>query len=221
MHGPVPPSAPRPPSSHGVVVTIRVLCTASAVFTCGILSCVPLFRVALVRGRWYDWTACAASLPLGIGAFAVIGSLPESDPWTDVALIFVLLLGALSIAHFLTFDIRRFSRPPAPVGYVPGPTGYPQPGYGYPHPQGATGPVRPQPAPVPRQGPLPTPPPMPPVPADQSSASHPQPGHPQPGQPQSAPPQPGYPQPGHPRIDQVRAELDELSDLLRKRQDDR
>ncbi|MEV8309626.1 hypothetical protein AB0P36_20305 [Streptomyces flavidovirens] len=219
MHG----SGTTPPvRSDGVVITMRVLFPLCAVFSCGILSCVPLFRIAILRGRWFDWVAAWASIPVAIAAFAVVGSLPEGDVRTDIALSCILLLGAASAGYFLTFDIRHYARlaatggphtattPRAPYGpYAPRPQQAPQPPYvqpapqpqyGYPNPYASTPAVNP--APFPQQQ--------------------------QQQQPQQQPQQPPQQQPHphehphqHPhRMDQVRAELDELSDLLRKDQRD-
>jgi hypothetical protein len=189
-HGAVPPAR-----SAGTVITLRVLFTAAGFLSCGLFACAPLFRVAFLRGRAIDWVLAWASLPFSIACLAVVGSLPESDPRTDVAMGLVLLLGLFSSVHFLVMDIRvqqqlRFAGYPPPQG----PTVHS--GYGYPQPV-------PQPAPPyistgqPHPHPQPQPPPVPPVPG--------------PGV-VPAPPQ----RPAPVRIDQVRAELDELSDYLRK-----
>ncbi|MDH6518545.1 hypothetical protein M2163_004470 [Streptomyces sp. SAI-135] len=186
-HGAVPPAR-----SSGTVITLRVLLAAAGFLSCGLLACAPLFRVAFLRGRSVDWVLAWASLPLSIACFAVVGALPESDPRTDVAMALVLLFGLFSSVYFLVMDIRVHQQRQF-AGYPPpqGPTVHT--GYGYPHP-----------------APSPTPP----------YASTLQPPQPQP----SAPPVPGPgvvppPPPQRPapaRIDQVRAELDELSDYLRK-----
>ncbi|MDH6585214.1 hypothetical protein M2161_004320 [Streptomyces sp. SAI-133] len=186
-HGAVPPAR-----SSGTVITLRVLLAAAGFLSCGLLACAPLFRVAFLRGRSVDWVLAWASLPLSIACFAVVGALPESDPRTDVAMALVLLFGLFSSVYFLVMDIRVHQQRQF-AGYPPpqGPTVHT--GYGYPHP---------------------TPSPTPPY------ASTLQPPQPQP----SAPPVPGPgvvppPPPQRPapaRIDQVRAELDELSDYLRK-----
>ncbi|MGR8010121.1 hypothetical protein [Streptomyces hypolithicus] len=177
MHG----SGSTPPvRNDGAVITMRVLFALCSVFSCGLLSCLPLFRIAILRGRWFDWAAAWVSLPVVIAAFAVVGELPDTDVRTDIAMAFVLLLGASSAGYYLVFDIRYYAQLTAtgrtPYGpYVQQnqqPTHQPQ--YGYPNPYATT-----------------------PVP-----------------QPQHQPQQPPH------RIDQVRAELDELSDLLRKDQQD-
>ncbi|WP_093800518.1 hypothetical protein [Streptomyces sp. Wb2n-11] len=215
MHG----SGSTPPvRSEGVVITLRVLFTACAVISCGMLSCVPLFRVAILRGRPVDWVAAWLSLPAAIAAFAVVGEMPERHVSTDIAMSCVLLLGAASAVYFLVFDIRHQARlaatgpgaalPRVPYGpYTPHVPHVPQhsgaartpqppyvpqaapPQYGYPNPYASTPVVNPAPAPVPASAPVPAPSPAP-VP-----------------QPQQTP---------H-RMDQVRAELDELSDLLRNK----
>ncbi|MFI2379600.1 hypothetical protein ACH5AO_31780 [Streptomyces sp. NPDC018964] len=196
-HGAAPPTP-----SAAMVITQRVLYAAAGVLCCGLLACVPLFRIAFLRGRLLDWVAAWVSIPLSIACLSVIGSLPESDPRTDVALAVVLILGAVSAAYYLVVDIRLHRRPHPYAGQMPpsphattmlgqgagqGPYGYPQQG----------SPYAPTPVPQPQvpHTPVPhTPVPPTPVPPPQSSQ------HP-------VPPA---------RIDQVRAELDELSDYLRR-----
>ncbi|MEV0976698.1 hypothetical protein [Streptomyces sp. NPDC049915] len=186
-HGAAPPSR-----SAGTVITLRVLFAAAGFLSCGLLACLPLFRIAFVRGRRLDWAAAWVSLPLSITAFAVVGSVPEGDSRGDVALALVLILGAVATAYFLVVDIqldraRRlratgYAHAQAPT--VHGSYGYPQPGPAYP-PPGPVPPVAPvHPTPIPQPLATPTPPP------------------------------PHRPAPA--RIDQVRAELDELSDYLRR-----
>ncbi|MGW0969023.1 hypothetical protein [Streptomyces sp. NPDC002516] len=187
-----------PTRSAGTVIALRVLIAAAAILSCGLLACVPLFRVALQRGRWFDWTAAWLSLPVTIGALMVVGTVPESDSRGDVALAVALTVGAGSVAYYLVGDIRfhaverRFTGYASPYAQtVREPYGHPQPAPPYP------GPPAPQP-PVPG-----TPVPQPPVPGPYV-----------PGTPVPQPPPPQRPAPA--RIDQVRAELDELSDYLRK-----
>ncbi|MEV8568162.1 hypothetical protein AB0436_21720 [Streptomyces sp. NPDC051322] len=220
MFGPSPAPPSPPSSSAGSRIALRVVFAVAAFLTCGLLSCLPLFRIAMMRGRWYDWTAAWLSLPVSISAFAVVGSLPESNHGTDVALACVLLLGAGSAVHFVIFDIRDLERQrSAAPSYFASRPGYsaptqPQVNYGYP-PQAPT-PVPGAQAHPQRQRPQAPQPPFP----HQAPYAQPQP-QPQPQQPQPQP-QPSLPadRPAH-RIDQVRAELDELSDLLRKDTDGR
>ncbi|MCT7357271.1 hypothetical protein N4P33_34795 [Streptomyces sp. 15-116A] len=187
-HGAAPPTR-----SAATIITLRVLFAAVGFLSCGLLACVPLFRLAILRGRIGDWTLAWVSLPLSIACLAVVGSVPESDARGDVALALVLILGAAASAYFLVMDIRWHQRqqahPGAPVPPSPHATTLHTPGthtpYGYPQPSSPYAPT-----PVPRQ------PPHTPVP--------------------QAPPAPPPQRPAPARIDQVRAELDELSDYLRR-----
>ncbi|MET8952372.1 hypothetical protein ACWEO4_03650 [Streptomyces sp. NPDC004393] len=172
--------APPPTRTSGMVITLRVLLPIAGFLSCGLLACIPLFRIAMLRGRGTDWLLAWISVPVSIICLVVVGSVPESDHRGDLALVVVLILGAFSGAHFLVFDIRHHRALP-PTPYAP-----PRTGYGYPAP--APYPAAPQ-----AQTP---PPPYPPT-----------------------PPQPQRPAPA--RIDQVRAELDELSDYLRRHEDGR
>ena len=185
------PGAPSPPRSAGTVIALRVLFTLSAFLSCGILACVPLFRVALLRGRWFNWAAAWASLPVSVACFAVIGTVPENDPRSDTALAVVLLLGAAAGIYFLVMDIRPNNRQSPYAGYAPPQAATVPAGYGYPPPS---------PYSNMRSGPQP---PMPGTPIPPPPVSH-----------GPVPPPPQRPAPA--RIDQVRAELDELSDYLRK-----
>ena len=128
------PGAPSPPRSAGTVIALRVLFTITAFLSCGILACVPLFRVALLRGRWFNWTAAWASLPVSVACFAVIGTVPESDPRSDTALAVVLLLGAVAGIYFLVMDIRPNNRQSPYAGYAPPQAATVPAGYGYPPP---------------------------------------------------------------------------------------
>ncbi|MEV5463174.1 hypothetical protein [Streptomyces sp. NPDC002788] len=179
-HGAAPPSR-----SAATVISLRVLFAAAGFLTCGVLACVPLFRVAVLRGKVLDWVAAWVSLPLSIACFVVIGALPEGDHRTDIALAVILLLGLGAAIHFLIVDIGHHGAARRSAGHPPpsqAPTVHSsQTPYGYPHP-------------APPYAPASTPVPQPPQ-------------HP-------GPPAPQRPAPA--RIDQVRAELDELSDYLRR-----
>lgn len=186
-------AAPPPPSASSVI-TQRVLYAAAGVLCCGLLACLPLFRVAFLRGRTLDWAAAWVSIPLSIACMIVVGSLPETDVRTDIALGLVLILGASASAYYLIVDVRLHRRAggpyPAPVPPSPHATTMPTPG---PHsPYGYQQPISPYaPTPVPHT-------PAPPTPVPPSQPQH----------------------PGPARIDQVRAELDELSDYLRRQDGD-
>ncbi|WP_105973357.1 hypothetical protein [Streptomyces geranii] len=197
------PGAQPPARSAGTVITLRVLFAAAGFLSCGLLACLPLFRVAILRGRWFDWVAAWVSLPLSIACFAVVGTVEESNAKGDVALAAVMILGALGSAYFLITDIRLAGRPGNQqygyAGYPQGPTPTPNmpPGYGYPPPSPyANTPPPGMGSPAPHHTPTPQHQHRPPVPGP------------------VPPPPPQRPAPA--RIDQVRAELDELSDYLRK-----
>jgi hypothetical protein len=194
------PGAPPPTRSASTVITLRVLIAAAGFLSCGLLACVPLFRVAILRGRWFNWTAAWVSLPLSIVCLAVVGSVEEKNANGDIALASALILGALASAYFLVMDILQDNQQQQYGGYVPPQSTTVPPGYGYPPPSPYAN-VRtgPQP-PVPH---TPIPPPQPPTPAPRPPLTQ---------GPVPLPPQ--HPAPA--RIDQVRAELDELSDYLRK-----
>ncbi|WUK90157.1 hypothetical protein OHT01_23610 [Streptomyces sp. NBC_00358] len=174
------------------VIALRVLFSVAGLLSCGLFACLPLFQVALRRGRWFDWAAAWVTLPVSIGLLGIVGTLPESDPWDDVALIGSMVLSASCVAYYLVSDIRfhrawRRSTRHAPfhVQTAHGPYGFPQPA-----------------------------PPAPPYPG----VLNPQ---PQPYLPNAPMPQPPSRRAAPARIDQVRAELDELSDYLRKHEDPR
>ncbi|MFF8016516.1 hypothetical protein [Streptomyces sp. NPDC007929] len=200
-HGAAPP-----PRSAATVISLRVLFAAAGFLTCGVLACVPLFRVAVLRGRALDWVLAWASLPLAIVCFVVIGALPESDYRTDIALAMILLLGVGAAIYFLIVDIGHHGGQRAFAGHAPShaPSHAPtvaQTPYGYPH---QAPPYAPTSTPIPQH-------PVPQHPGPHTPAPHDTPPVAGPIQP---PPSPQRPAPA--RIDQVRAELDELSDYLRR-----
>ncbi|MEU9925267.1 hypothetical protein AB0H51_28980 [Streptomyces griseoluteus] len=193
MHG---QGAQPPARSAGTGVLLRVLLTACALLSCGLFACVPLFRVAYLRGRGSDWMLAWAGLALGVGGFAVVGSLPEKDPRSDVALALILMLAIAAAVHFLVVDMRLQNQQGAmPAGYAPTSAQTVPSAYGYPQPA--------------------TPPPAAQTPTPPTYIPTPQPPHTP--APRTIPPQPPTPpRPAPARIDQVRAELDELSDYLRR-----
>ncbi|MFI0967287.1 hypothetical protein ACH4S8_38760 [Streptomyces sp. NPDC021080] len=189
-----------PTRSAGTVITLRVLFAAAGILSCGLLACVPLFRVALQRGRWFDWAAAWVSLPVSIGALVIVGTVPESDTRGDVALAVALILGAGSVAYYLVSDIRFHTAGQRFTGYASPHAQTVREPYGHPQP----GPTAPPYTVPPVQRPHPSPPPVPG--AYVPNTPPPRPSAPRPPSPRAAPA----------RIDQVRAELDELSDYLRK-----
>ncbi|MFE3018271.1 hypothetical protein [Streptomyces sp. NPDC059256] len=229
MHGPgyAPPPPGRPPSP-AALNALRVLFVALSLLSCGLLAWSAMLRIAIIRRRPLDWVLFGISLLLPIIILGFIVEVSEAGQTTKPAeeaemsggdLVAFLLLLAMAIGvpvHFLVADIRHYQRPapswPAPASpYTASQPTYGQqstPGYGYPHPAS-------NPTPNPPAGPAPSYgyPPAPPVNTPPPSAPVP---------PVKAPPTPPAPPPAPAadgrRIDQVRAELDELSDYLRREQ---
>lgn len=212
-HGFAPPQPSRP--STALLVVVRIVLVALALLSFGLLAWGTMLRIAIMRGRRMDWALFWASLVLAVASLVVMGEVStagetasaQEDPrpvdWVCLAALFGLAVGVP--VHYLVTDIRHHQphrpgagAPPPAAGSPYGPAGpfrspyAAPPAYGYPP---AAPPISTGPAPAHR----PTPPPYP--------AS---------GSPAASTPPPGRtPAPGTPRIDQVRAELDELSDLLR------
>ncbi|MEU6068455.1 MULTISPECIES: hypothetical protein [Streptomyces] len=185
----------RPPDT-AVLVFLRVLFVVIG-FTCiGFAAWAMLLRLAIVTRKSLDWGLFVAVLAADVLSIVLLGSESGDEIHTAGGYLGIyLLLGTLvaATAYYLAADIRHFQRlrdayrAQQPMG----------PAYAYPHPASpytaATVPSTPQ---SPH-----TPPPMPHTPHT-----------PPPQPPTTAPPQ----RPAPARIDQVRAELDELSDYLRK-----
>ncbi|WNE97050.1 hypothetical protein PS467_17775 [Streptomyces luomodiensis] len=191
MHGHLPaPPQPRP-ATTALVVLLRVVLVTVTVLSLGILSWTAMLRIAILRRRPLDWVLFWVSCALVMAALVQLGTGPDDEPGTlgYISLAVLFCLAAGVSAHYLIADIRHHRVARGPVA-APPPPPFPAPGYApAPPPYGF----------VPRQ-------PHPPAysqPQQQQQAQQPQ-------QPQ----QPLRPQ----RIDRVRAELDELSDYLRKEQ---
>ncbi|WP_327691173.1 hypothetical protein OG870_19135 [Streptomyces sp. NBC_00461] len=185
------PSPPRRPST-GVLVVLRVIFVAVPILSIGFLAWVAPLRAAIVTRKRSDWWIFGGSLAvLGI-SFSFLAADHTDDfstPSGNAGMIILLLNAAACAGYYLYADIHH---------HRPYPTDYPAPpvqgmGYGYPQPPSPYAATQPQTPAAPVPGPVPTtPPPAGPVPPH--------------------PPQ----RPAPARIDQVRAELDELSDYLRQ-----
>ncbi|MDX3230756.1 hypothetical protein [Streptomyces sp. ME19-01-6] len=194
MHGPAPAPPPRPASTATVAV-LRVVFVGLTMLTFGLLSWVTMLRVAILRRRALDWLLFWGTCVVVVLAFVEFGTGPdEPDALAYTTLTGMFLLSCAVTTHYLIVDIKHYRPAPAVVpGVAPYvPPGYPPvpgPGaYGYPGPPHQAGPP---PQPVPPHQPV------------------------QP-QPQPQPQLQAQPQPQ--RIQRVRAELDELSDYLRREQ---
>lgn len=210
MHGygypPQQPPTSRP--SPGTITTLRAIFVVLTVLSCGFLGWVAMLRLAVVTRKARDWWLLAVTLVLTVGLFAFFAALPEEDQMTDaqalvgVGWLIAILVGV--ITYYLIMETRHFA--------APGPYDTQRPSVGPPTTTVPYGPAAHQhpPAQVRNQPPV-----QPPV-HPQPQAHH-QPQHPTP----PATPNPyavdtPTPRPASQRLDQVRAELDELSDYLRK-----
>jgi hypothetical protein len=222
MHGAVPqrPARRRTPPSDSAIVTIRILLMLCSVVSCSMLSWAALFRLAYLRRRPVDWVVAVASVAVSLGMLIFVGSVPEESMSANVGVSVIVGLGIAVAVYYLVVDMRLVSRhraglasvygytvPVGPMQFPPQVFGVPPgPGHGRPHPAAGAPPraATPPPATTGPAGPLPVPPPH-----AGSPVAAPSPGAP------ATPPVPQAPPERH-RIDRVRAELDELSDLLRK-----
>ncbi|MEV7284191.1 hypothetical protein AB0O01_06425 [Streptomyces sp. NPDC093252] len=220
----------RPPST-GVLVFLRVLFVVISVCSIGMLAWTMLLRLAIVTRKSLDWGLFVAVVAADILAVVLISTEPGDEVntvggWTGMGLLVGTLVAAM--AYYLAAETRHYHQLRYP--YAPPPGTGPAPAYGYPQPQPqppytattvshlppVPGPHRPAPqtggphTPVPPRGPhTPVPPsggPHTPPPAPPRVPGPAGPGPAGPAQPPQQPPA---------RIDQVRAELDELSDYLR------
>ncbi|GAB2873157.1 hypothetical protein GCM10027074_46070 [Streptomyces deserti] len=200
----------RPPAA-GWLVFLRVLFVAISILSIGILAWTMLLRLAIVTRRALDWCLFVAALVADTLALVLVGTEPGDEVhtvggWTGMGLLFGTLVAAM--AYYLAADVRHFHQlryggyAPQPMP-MPMPT--PAPAYGYPPvPYSAT--PQPQTPPSPQTHQTPQPPQAPHTPPPMSRTPVPEP-------PLHSPP-PQRPAPA--RIDQVRAELDELSHYLRQ-----
>ncbi|MGI5394495.1 hypothetical protein [Streptomyces sp. CA-251251] len=193
MHGQgfVPPPPPRRPHT-AVLVLLRVFFVALPLLSLGFLAWISTLYAAIVSRRPRDWWAFGASAVVLVISFSLLATDDTDDfstPKGTTGMVILLLNACACAGYFLYADIRHHQAP-LHTGYpLPGP---PATGYGHPQPAYNYTPVpqaTPQQPPPPYRAPQPQTPTPPPVP-------------------------PRTPQPA--RIDQVRAELDELSNYLRK-----
>ncbi|MFF2846661.1 hypothetical protein ACFVT5_10040 [Streptomyces sp. NPDC058001] len=222
-HGLAPPQ--RRPST-ALLVVLRVIFVALALGSIGFLAWGTMLRIAIVTRKRRDWVLFFASLAALVAAFGLLVADGTDDlsTWRGDAGMGLLLLSAFGGAvYFLYSDFHHFRVPPLPYGVVPlppvpGPIS-PTAGYGYPQQLGTPPPVA-VPPPLQQQirqsGGQPVPGTPPPFAAPHFATPPPMTPAPVPQPPPQAQPQ----RPAPARIDQVRAELDELSDYLRNQDRD-
>ncbi|MFG2329374.1 hypothetical protein ACGFMM_07090 [Streptomyces sp. NPDC048604] len=187
MYGHGHPPPQQQRPGQGALIALRVLFVALPLLSCGFLAWAPLLRTALLTRRVRDWALFGLFLAVSAGLIVWAGLTGDEEPGTLESLIAVGTMMGLVVGSISYYLVIDIQHFARPA--VPPAPPAMTGGYGYPH----TAVTVPSPTPG---YPQPQPQPQPPVP-----------------QPQSPAPQPAAPQP---RIDQVRAELDELSDLLRK-----
>ncbi|MEU3251350.1 hypothetical protein [Streptomyces sp. NPDC006997] len=205
MHGLGYTQPVKQPPPTALLVFLRVLFVGLAILSFGFLTWVVQLRLAIVTRRVADWVLLGVVLVAETLAVVLIGSEPGDEihtpgGWFGLA----LLLGTLvaDIAYYLAADVRHFHQLRY-GGYAAQPA--PATAYGFPQPT-------PTPTPMPYHATTaPRTPPATTVPVAQNPHTPP----PVPGPPIPSPP-PHRPGPAPARIDQVRAELDELSDYLRQ-----
>ncbi|MFE6941208.1 hypothetical protein [Streptomyces chartreusis] len=198
MQGHGYPQPVNQPPPTGWLVFLRVVFVVMSVLSFGLLMWVMMLRLAIVTRRALDWVLFAASIVVEFLGLYLMGSEPGDEihtvgGWTGLALVLGGMVAA--IAYYLSADIRHFHQLRF-SGYA----GQRQasPAYGYPQAQSPyTATTVPQSPPIPQR-------PLPGTPMSQT---------PMPRTPAPPPTPPQRPAPA--RIDQVRAELDELSDYLR------
>ncbi|WP_369178485.1 hypothetical protein [Streptomyces mutabilis] len=197
-----------------VLVVLRVVFVALPLLSIGFLAWVSTLWAAIVTRRAREWWVFAATVAALVTSFSFLAQDNTDDfstPAGTTGMIILLLNACVCAGWFLYADVRHYQRPYYPTPVAPYP---PAAGYAYVQPVQPVQPTQPpRPyGPVPPQAPVPQPQsaPMPQIP---QSPRMPQP--PQVHLPQTpVPPPPQHPAPA--RIDQVRAELDELSDYLRR-----
>ncbi|WP_225837996.1 hypothetical protein [Streptomyces sp. NK08204] len=208
-HGYVQPV--KQPPHTGWLVFLRVLFVAVGIFTLGIFAWVMLLRLAVVTRRPLDWGLFTTALVTDSVSMVFLATEPGDEIHTArgwLGLFLLLFTLVCATAYYLSAEIRHFmlvqqtwqARRPAPA--------YGYPAAGAPPFTATTVPMAPAP-PLPQPPPTPSRPPtgsQPPLTGSQPPLT--------PSQPLLATPPPQRPAPA--RIDQVRAELDELSDYLRK-----
>ncbi|NEB12087.1 hypothetical protein G3I32_25145 [Streptomyces coelicoflavus] len=186
-HGYAPPPPPRRPAT-AVLVLLRVFFVALALLSLGFLAWIATLYAAIVTRRPRHWWAFAASAVLLVVSFCFMATDDTDDfstPAGTTGMIILLLNACACAGYFLYADITHHRRPPHPGHMAPMPLPG-APGYGHPQPAYPQAGYPYAPAPAAAQTPAP---------------------------PYQAPPPQHHPAPA--RIDQVRAELDELSDYLR------
>ncbi|MFD5211441.1 hypothetical protein ACFWNF_31440 [Streptomyces anulatus] len=186
-YGPTPQQQTTSRPSPATLTTVRVILVTVTVLSCGLLGWVAMLRLAIVTRRPRDWVLLVVVMVLNAALFAFIVSTPDDpDDMSDASVLLMLLWIVALLAGVITYYLYVEIRHYSSLRSL-----------GSPAPYTATAPAHPTPLPYQQH------------PAQQ----HHQQPQPNPYTVQTPPP---TPTPAPQRLDQVRAELDELSDYLRK-----
>ncbi|MQY16218.1 hypothetical protein SRB5_64160 [Streptomyces sp. RB5] len=124
------------------VITVRVLLAALPLLSVGLLAWGTTLRIAIMRQRALEWVLFGAHTIATVVCAGTVGSLPETNRWTDVTMGALLVMAIATTAWFLVADIRHYN---APRPYIPPPAFNP---YQQPYPY-----EQPAPPPSPRISP--------------------------------------------------------------------
>jgi hypothetical protein len=190
-YGPTPQQQMTSLPSPAALTTVRVILVTVTVLSCGLLGWVAMLRLAIVTRRPRDWVLLVVVMAINAALFAfIVGTPDDPDDMSDASVLLMLLwivaLLAGVITYYLYVEIRHYSS----LRSLGSPPPYTAPAH---------------PAPLPYQQ----------HPAQQQQQHQQQHQQPQPN-PYTVQTPPPTPTPAPQRLDQVRAELDELSDYLRK-----
>ncbi|MCX4485149.1 hypothetical protein [Streptomyces anulatus] len=192
-YGPTPQQQTTSRPSPATLTTVRVVLVTVTVLSCGLLGWVAMLRLAIVTRRPRDWVLLVVVMVLNAALFAfIVGTPDDPDDMSDASVLLMLLwivaLLAGVITYYLYVEIRHYSS----LRSLGSPAPYTAPAHA------ASLPYQQHPAQQQQH--------------QQHQQQH---QHPQPN-PYTVQTPPPTPTPAPQRLDQVRAELDELSDYLRK-----
>ncbi|MFE1485189.1 hypothetical protein [Streptomyces griseus] len=185
-YGLTPQQPTTPRPSQATLTAVRVILVLVTVLSCGLLGWAAMLRLAIVTRRPRDWILLVVVALLNGGLFVFIMATPDDPDDMSDAAAVVLFLWLVGV---LAGVITYYLY--AEIRHYNSLGSTPT----LPSPYAATAPVHPAPLPY-QQQPLVQPRPQP--------------------NPYTVPTPPPTPTPAPQRLDQVRAELDELSDYLRK-----
>ncbi|MFJ3878325.1 hypothetical protein ACIPW5_12785 [Streptomyces sp. NPDC090077] len=201
MHGPgIPPQ--QGPSGHrplsGGAMALRVLFTALPVLTCGFFAWGSMVRLAILTRKGRDWALLVLSLLLSVVwiVFIELDPTEKTNGWQgNLGAGGSIFTGFAICVYYLVSDIKHHeAKALAPAPWYPPAPQAPYAQHHQPQPHQSHQLHQPQPP-------------------HQTTPGY---GYPPAQQPPAQPPVPPQ-QPGPPpRLGQVRAELDELSELLRQ-----